>query len=121
MLKESFLTLICIGDSSPDQTRAAACMILKNSLVEVAGPEVIVLHNEGHNAGLQLCHERILRNDTVDVRLPGCQVKGVQPGLHVTCYDDPMALYANQTKQFSTASLIEESRGSEQELAWPKT
>ena len=55
----------------------------ENSLVEVAGPEVVVLDDEGHDAGLQLCHEGVLCNDAIYVRLSGCQVKCVEPGLHV--------------------------------------
>lgn len=51
------------------------------SLVEVAGPEVVVLHDEGYNAGLQLGHEGILSYDGVYFRLPCSQVEIRQPCL----------------------------------------
>lgn len=52
------------------------------SLIEIAGPEVVVLHDERDNAGLQLSHESVLCYDGVYVRLLCCQVKGIQPRLH---------------------------------------
>lgn len=53
--------------------------------IEVACPESIILHNDRHNASLQLSHEGSICNQLLHSRLITVQVKVGAPGLIVSC------------------------------------
>ena len=50
-----------------------------NSLIEVARPEVLVLHNDRHDPRLQLSHEGVAGNNGLNVCLTRLQVKALHP------------------------------------------
>ena len=60
---------------------------MRGSLIEIAGPENLVLDDQGHDARLELCHESVVLGNCFDFPFLAAQVEILPPATVLMAID----------------------------------